>query len=85
MSFRFGIIGAGEYKQVHDSSLALVSIAGTYLSKLSLTKEFPLPKNGFTRFYVITPSGMHWEHSLDVMNRYHKHVIIEKPTFLQNS
>ncbi len=32
---------------------------------------------------VITPSGMHAEHALDVINTYRKHVIIEKPTFLR--
>jgi predicted dehydrogenase len=31
---------------------------------------------------VITPSGMHSEHAVDVMTRYHKHVIMEKPTFM---
>ncbi|VEN74483.1 Dehydrogenase [Candidatus Desulfarcum epimagneticum] len=32
---------------------------------------------------VITPSGMHWEHGMDILGRYRKHVIIEKPTFLK--
>lgn len=32
---------------------------------------------------VITPSGMHAEHALDVMRRHGKHVIIEKPTFMR--
>ncbi len=32
---------------------------------------------------VITPSGMHLEHGLDVMARYGKHVIMEKPTFMR--
>ncbi len=34
---------------------------------------------------IITPSGMHWEHGIDVMKRYKKHVIIEKPTFMRPS
>ncbi len=32
---------------------------------------------------VITPSGMHLEHGLDVMARYGKHVIMEKPAFMR--
>ncbi len=32
---------------------------------------------------VITPSGMHFEHTLDIIERYRRHVIIEKPTFMR--
>jgi predicted dehydrogenase len=32
---------------------------------------------------VITPSGMHDEHALDVIDRYAKHVVVEKPTFMR--
>ena len=32
---------------------------------------------------VITPSGMHLEHGLEIMNEYSKHVIMEKPTFMR--
>lgn len=31
---------------------------------------------------VITPSGMHAEHAIDVMRRYGKHILVEKPTFM---
>jgi UDP-N-acetyl-2-amino-2-deoxyglucuronate dehydrogenase len=31
---------------------------------------------------IITPSGMHCEHALDVIERYGRHVIVEKPTFM---
>ena len=34
---------------------------------------------------VITPSGMHREHTLDVIRRYKKNVIVEKPTFMTPS
>jgi UDP-N-acetyl-2-amino-2-deoxyglucuronate dehydrogenase len=34
---------------------------------------------------VITPSGMHYEHTLDIIRRYKKHVIVEKPTFMNPS
>ena len=32
---------------------------------------------------VITPSGMHAEHALDMIERYAKNVIVEKPTFMR--
>jgi predicted dehydrogenase len=34
---------------------------------------------------IITPSGIHHEHALDVMQRYRKHLIVEKPTFIRPS
>jgi UDP-N-acetyl-2-amino-2-deoxyglucuronate dehydrogenase len=34
---------------------------------------------------IITPSGMHYEHALDIMQRYKKHIIVEKPTFMKPS
>ncbi len=34
---------------------------------------------------VITPSGMHYEHSLEILDTYRKHVIVEKPTFMRPS
>jgi UDP-N-acetyl-2-amino-2-deoxyglucuronate dehydrogenase len=32
---------------------------------------------------VITPSGMHYEHALEVVQTYRKHVIIEKPVVMR--
>ena len=32
---------------------------------------------------VMTPSGMHFEHAMDILDRYGKHVIMEKPTFMK--
>ncbi len=34
---------------------------------------------------IITPSGMHFEHSLDILQHYKKHIIVEKPTFMKPS
>jgi UDP-N-acetyl-2-amino-2-deoxyglucuronate dehydrogenase len=31
---------------------------------------------------IATPSGMHFEHAMDVMTRYKKHILVEKPTFM---
>lgn len=32
---------------------------------------------------VITPSGMHFEHAMDVVENFQKHVVIEKPTVMR--
>ena len=32
---------------------------------------------------VATPSGMHYEHAMEFIEKYKKHVIIEKPTFMR--
>lgn len=31
---------------------------------------------------ICTPSGMHFEHAIEVISRYKKNVIVEKPTFM---
>jgi UDP-N-acetyl-2-amino-2-deoxyglucuronate dehydrogenase len=33
---------------------------------------------------IITPSGMHYEHAVDIIKKYKKNIIIEKPTFLKS-
>lgn len=32
---------------------------------------------------IVTPSGMHAEHAMDVMRHHRKHLIVEKPTFMR--
>jgi len=54
-----GIIGAGEYKQVHDAAVEFISIAEKNIGKMSIAKDYPLPRKGFTRFYVVTSSGVY--------------------------
>ncbi len=34
---------------------------------------------------VITPSGMHFEHGMEMLSEYGKHAIVEKPTFMRPS
>lgn len=31
---------------------------------------------------VLTPSGLHFEHAMEVLERFGRHVVVEKPTFL---
>ncbi|GAB2182024.1 Gfo/Idh/MocA family oxidoreductase [Denitratisoma sp. agr-D3] len=40
---------------------------------------------GINMVAVITPSGMHLEHVKDVITRYRKNIIVEKPTFMRTS
>ena len=34
---------------------------------------------------IVTPSGMHYEHALEIVSKYKKNIIVEKPTFLKPS
>jgi len=34
---------------------------------------------------IATPSGMHFEHALNIITKYKKHIIVEKPTFIKPS
>ncbi|AVM75597.1 Gfo/Idh/MocA family protein [Magnetospirillum gryphiswaldense] len=34
---------------------------------------------------VITPSGMHFEHAMEIIGDFGKHVVVEKPTFMRPS
>jgi len=79
------------------SGLELVAICDLEIEKANLYhKEFDVP--AFSNYHtmlsevsdidivaIITPSGMHFEHSLDVLKKYNKHIIVEKPTFMKPS
>jgi UDP-N-acetyl-2-amino-2-deoxyglucuronate dehydrogenase len=34
---------------------------------------------------IATPSGMHYEHAMEMITKYRKHIIVEKPTFMKPS
>lgn len=34
---------------------------------------------------IITPSGMHYEHAMEIIKKYKKNIVVEKPTFLKLS
>lgn len=34
---------------------------------------------------ILTPSGMHFEHGMEVLNKYGKHLVMDKPTFMKPS
>jgi UDP-N-acetyl-2-amino-2-deoxyglucuronate dehydrogenase len=77
--------------------LKLVAVCDLDVSKAEVyASEFNVP--GFTNYHkmlkeisnvdivaIITPSGMHFEHSMEILSKYQKHIIVEKPTFMKPS
>ncbi|MBL94288.1 MAG: putative 4,5-dihydroxyphthalate dehydrogenase [Alphaproteobacteria bacterium MarineAlpha3_Bin5] len=75
--------------------IRVAAVCDLELSKASIySREFDVPAfNNYHEMFkkvpdidiaaIITPSGMHYEHATDVIQRYKKHVIIEKPTFMR--
>jgi predicted dehydrogenase len=77
--------------------LELAAVCDLEIEKANVYRdEFSVP--AFTNYHtmlreiididivaIITPSGMHFEHSLDVLKKYNKHIIVEKPTFMKPS
>jgi predicted dehydrogenase len=39
--------------------------------------------SGIDVVVIATPSGMHYEHAIEIMEQYGKHVVVEKPTFMR--
>jgi len=54
-----GILGAGDYSMVSIASAELVKTAERYVSQMKLTTERPFPSHGYTRFYLLTYSGIY--------------------------
>ena len=82
---------------VGTEGLELAAVCDLEIEKANLYRdEFDVP--AFSNYHtmltevtdidivaIITPSGMHFEHSLDVLKKYNKHIIVEKPTFMKPS
>ena len=62
---------------------------------IQYSKEFDIPyftnyREMFDKFTFIdmvviaTPSGMHYEHSIEIIDRFKKNIIVEKPTFMRH-
>lgn len=76
-----GLVGAGEHKKVQKSSLALITKASNFIDKLSLTESYPLPRRGYTRFYIVTTSGIYTEEVREETLGSRKHLL--SPLFFQ--
>jgi len=53
-----GIIGAGESPEPNAAARRVVAKAAEFRAACTLTNEFPLPQNGHTQFFIITPNGV---------------------------
>ncbi len=54
-----GIIGIGHHDEPKRACDALLQIAPKFLKLATLTTDYPLPKNGYTRFYFLTSEGIY--------------------------
>jgi len=82
---------------VNTDGLELVAVCDLEIKKANVySSEFGVPAfenyndmltkiNDIDIVAIITPSGMHFEHSLEILKKYNKHVIVEKPTFMKPS
>lgn len=52
-----GMIGMGQHEKPAIAARSLISFADHNLSHLLPAKDTPLPKPGYTKFYVLTQSG----------------------------
>lgn len=53
-----GSIGGGTHETIRKASQAMVALAAKFQSQAAATKEFPLPKDGQTIFYLLTDAGV---------------------------
>ena len=53
-----GSIGGGTHETINKAAKAMVSLAAKFQPQATSTKEFPLPKNGQTVFYLLTDAGV---------------------------
>ena len=53
-----GTIGAGSHQLPNAAAKKLVAIAAPFLTHMTKTEKSPLPKEGYTRFYLVTRSGL---------------------------
>jgi hypothetical protein len=54
-----GIIGLGQHDGPRKAGVELLSSSQSFLKEAGLTKNFPLPGVGKTRFYFVTLQGVH--------------------------
>jgi len=53
-----GMIGIGQHEGPRKAGMVLLSFSRDFLKQASLTKSFPLPNRGKTRFYFLTQEGV---------------------------
>ena len=66
-----------------DRAKAVSEKAG--LDKYYLSYDEMLKKEDIDIVNILTPSGLHPEHTIDIVKKYRKHIIVEKPMALRLS
>lgn len=80
-----------------NSEYNLVAVCDLNQERMdAYSKEYSVP--GYTNYRtmlaqhpeielvaIITPSGMHYEHAVEVLTKFKKNIVVEKPTFLKLS
>lgn len=54
-----GFIGGVSHKAINNAAKALVKVAAHYQAEMSKTNSFPLPKPGYTTFFLRTDAGVY--------------------------
>lgn len=60
----------------------------SYKYKLNIYKHYDemlSKEKNIDLVVILTPSGMHYPHAMDILKKYKKHLLIEKPTSLKTS
>ena len=76
-----GILGADEHPQVQHEGLELLAASKDFLGSMTLTDQFPLPAQSYTRFYAITADGVHTCECPEADLDYERHDL--SPLFFQ--
>jgi len=53
-----GSLGGGSHETIRAAAQTMVALAAGFQPQATATKEFPLPQNGQTIFYLLTDSGV---------------------------
>ena len=54
-----GMIGGIEHESVRNASTHFVETSSTFVEKMELVDDYPLPSPGNVKFYVVTPNGIY--------------------------
>jgi hypothetical protein len=53
-----GMIGLGDHEEIANAAQRLIALAARAAPSCDYASEFPLPRKGYTRFYLMTYSGV---------------------------
>lgn len=74
-----GVIGGVAHENVRTASKQFVEVAASFVDRMTLVTEFPLPPAGHIRFYVITPGGVYGSDEFkedDLRNGNHEYSLL---------